>query len=164
MQQGPIEIRRIRPRDARKLETFYAGMSPHSRATRFMCGTRGISADQAVKFASAPLRGADGFVGIDGSTGEIVGHLCLEMVRLGVGEVGVATTDRWQGRGIGRSLLKAAVASARRRGTHTFEATMLRGNPGIHRLLQRSGIPWRRRPLDFVTELLTLDLDAAAAA
>jgi len=163
MEQGPILIRRIRPSDAEGLGTFYGALSPESRVTRFLVATKGISAQQARAFTSAPQRGADGFVAVERSSGEIVGHLCLEPVRPGVEEVGVATADRFHGCGIARSLLKAAVVSARRRGTGTFEAIMLFGNPGIHRLLQRAGIPWRRLPLDLATELLTLDVAAAAA-
>lgn len=156
-------IRRIRTADADLLRAFYRALSPASRVTRFLGATNGISQQQAHAFAMAPARRADGFVAVERESGQIVGHLCLEPVRLGVEEVGVATADSYQGRGIARSMLKAAVVSARRRGTNTFVATMLSGNRGIHRLLQRAGIPWRRRALDFATELLTMDVEAAAA-
>jgi acetyltransferase len=164
MEQGPILIRRVRGEDAAALEAFYEALSPESRATRFMGATRGISPAQAAHFATPDGKTADGFVAVERKTDEIVGHLCLEASRPGVEEVGVAVADRLQGRGIGRSLLRAGVVAARRRGTGTLEATMLAGNTGIHRLLQKAGIPWRRTPVDFATELLTLDLAAAAAA
>jgi acetyltransferase len=164
MEQGPILIRRIRRSDAKGLFAFYTALSADSRVSRFMNATRGISEDQARRFASAPDRGADGFIAVERTCGEIVGHLCLEPVRTGVEEIGVATADRLRGRGIARSLLRAAVVSGRGRGVRTFTAIMLAGNLGIHRLLQRAGIPWRRRALDFATELLILDLEAAAAA
>jgi RimJ/RimL family protein N-acetyltransferase len=163
MEQGPILIRRVQARDSDGLVAFYRALSPESRASRFMGATRGISPKQACEFASPTERGGDGFVAVDRATGEVVGHLCLEPVRAGAEEIGVATADRLQGKGIARSLLKAAMASGRRRRTRTFEATMLTGNRGIHRLLQRAGIPWRRRPVDFGTELLTMDIEAAAA-
>jgi len=163
MEQGSILVRRIRPSDTEDLTAFYRALCPASRGTRFLVATTGISTQQARSFTSAPERGADGFVAVERSSGEIVGHLCLEPVRPGVEEIGVATVDRLQGKGIARSLLKAAIGSGRRRRTRTFEATMLIGNHGIHRLLQRAGIPWRRRPVEFGTELLTMDLEAAAA-
>jgi GNAT superfamily N-acetyltransferase len=164
MEQGPIEIRRINAGDGERLIAFYAALSPESRATRFMGMTRGISPAQAVAFANPHTHGADGFVAVETSTGSIVGHLCLEPAGAQVEEIGVAVADHLRGMGIGRELMKAAVASARRRGTTTFTATMLRGNRGIYRLLQRAGIPWRRHPVDSSTEELVLDVQAAWAA
>jgi GNAT superfamily N-acetyltransferase len=164
MEQGSILVRHVHFRDAAELVAFYARLSPESRATRFMGATRGISVDQALHFALVDGRQGDGFVAVERSSGRIVGHFCLEPLRDGVEEVGVAVDDHLQRRGVGRALLDAAVASARRRGITTLEATMLPGNTGIHRLLQRAGIPWRRGTTPSGAELLTLDLAAAAVA
>ena len=163
MEQGPILIRAIRPADWRRLKAFYARLSPDSLATRFLGARRGISDEEALAFAGARQRSADGMVAIERSSGKIVGHLCLEPIGGGVEEIAVATADPLHGRGIGRELVKAAAASGRRRGARAFVATMLTGNRGIHRLLQRAGIPWRRRSLDATTERLTLDLLASSA-
>ena len=124
----------------------------------------GITGVQAAHFACADGEDADGFVAVEEESGLIVGHLCLERVRPGVEEIGVAVADRFQGRGIGRNLVRAGVGAARRRGTSTLQATMLSGNRGIHRLLQKAGIPWRRTPLDWSTNCIVLDLAAAAVA
>ncbi len=164
MEQGPVLVRHARFRDAVALEAFYARLSAHSRALRFMGATSGITADQAVAFGTAIGRGSDGFVAIERKTGLIVGHICLAPLRPGVEEVGVAVDDAFQRRGIGRALLRAAVGSARRRGIATLEARMLPGNHAIHGLLQRAGIPWRRRPADGGADILSLDLAAASAA
>jgi acetyltransferase len=163
MEQGSILVRRVRFRDAAALAAFYARLSPESRALRFMGASRGITPDQALRFALADDRGGAGFVALERATGLIVGHLCLEPLRAGVEEIGVAVEDRLQRRGIGRSLLNAAVTSARRRGIGTLEARMIAENTAIHRLLQRAGIPWRRSPAAEGGELLRLDLVAAAA-
>jgi RimJ/RimL family protein N-acetyltransferase len=164
MEQGPILVRRVRFRDAVGLVAFYARLSPESRALRFMGATQGITAEQAVAFATAAGRGSDGFVALERATGRIVGHICLAPLREAVEEVGVAVDDAFQRRGIGRALLRAAVGSARRRGIPTLEARMLPGNHAIHGLLQRAGIPWRRRPADAGAEILSLDIAASAAA
>jgi GNAT superfamily N-acetyltransferase len=161
VEQGPIEIRRITEADASRLMAFYAALSPESRATRFMAMTRGISPEQAIEFATPETRGADGFVAVERSTRTIVGHLCLVPEGEGAEEIGVAVADQLRGRGIGRELMKAAAASARRRGTTTFTASMLRGNRSIYRLLQRAGIPWTRHPIDSSTEEIVLDVQAA---
>ncbi len=162
MEQGSILVRPVRFRDAEGLEAFYARLSPESRARRFLGASHGISPQQALHFSMPAARGTDGFVALDRATGRIVGHLCLEPLRPRVEEVGVAVEDGLQRRGIGRTLLRAAVTSARRRGIDTLEAHMLAGNRGIHRLLEHAGIPWHRRPVDAGSELLTLDLAAAA--
>lgn len=164
MEQGPILVRPARFRDAAGLEDFYARLSAESRAMRFMGATSGISTAQAIAFATAANRGGDGFVALERETGRMVGHICLAPLRAGVEEVGVAVEDAFQRRGIGRALLRAAIGSARRREVITLEARMLPGNHAIHGLLQRAGIPWRRRPADAGAEILSLDLAAAAAA
>ena len=101
---------------------------------------------------------------IERATGRLVGHICLASLRSGAEEVGVAVEDQFQRQGIGRALLHAAIAAARRRGIATLEARMLPGNSGINRLLRRAGIPWRRRRIDAGAEVLSLDLAASAAA
>lgn len=161
MEQGSILVRHIHFRDALALEAFYGRLTPESRALRFMGASRGITPEQAFHFATADGRGADGFVALERASGRIVGHICLERARDGVEEVGVAVEDRYQRRGIGRALLQAAVASARRRGIETLEATMLPGNTGIHRLLQHAAIPWRGERAASGAEKLTLDLAVA---
>lgn len=164
MEQGAIGVRHVRFRDAVGLEAFYARLSPESRALRFMGASRGITADQALHFASADGVRGDGHVAIDRSSGRIVGHVCLEPLRPGTEEIGIAVEDALQQRGIGHALLLAAVASAERRGVTSLEATMLPGNPGIHRLLEHAGIPWRRQPAASGAEMLILDLAAAGVA
>jgi len=164
MEQGPILVRPVRFRDAAALEAFYARLSPESRGLRFMGASRGISGAQALRFVLAEQRRANGFVALEGASGLIVGHLCLEPLRPAVEEIGVAVEDRYQRRGIGRCLLRAAVASARRRGIGCLEARMLAGNTGIHRLLEHTGIPWRRHPVDTGGELVSLDVAGSAAA
>jgi GNAT superfamily N-acetyltransferase len=164
MEQGPYLVRRVRSGDAAALLAFYADLRPESRALRFMGVTRGITELQADVLSRADGVRHDGFVAIECATDRIVGHLCLEPTDPGAEEIGIAVADELHRRGIGRMLLRAGVAAARKRQVTTLEATMLAGNPGIHRLLQTAGIPWRQRPLVPGVELIVLDLAAGAAA
>jgi acetyltransferase len=159
-----VRIRHVVPADAPHLATFYRELSAESRRSRFLGACAGLSARQAQRLARARERGSDGLVATD-REGTIVGHLCLERVDRqgsGIEELGVAVSDAWQRHGVGRALLAAAIASARRRGVHAFQAQMQVGNRGIHALLLHSGLPYRLRPLERGCELVRLDLDRAA--
>jgi acetyltransferase len=143
------------------LARFYAGLSDDSRHTRFFGASHGITDLQAERFARIRLRGGDGFVALD-RAGQVRGHIDLEpagsLNGRRIEEIGVAVADDWQSHGLGRALLAAAVASARRRGIGILEAEMLTGNAAIHALLEHAGLPWTARSLEPGSELIRMDL------
>lgn len=153
-------IRPVRRGDGPALAAFYAALSADSRRTRFFGACRSISDLQAQRFADARERGGDGWVALDADQ-TIVGHLCLEPLP-GRGErieeIAAAVADEWRGRGIGRALVDAGIASARRRGVVALEATMLTGNQAIHALLEHSGLPWTCHALEPGSEAIRLEL------
>ena len=153
-------IRPIRRGDAAALAAFYAALSAESRRSRFFGACRSISDLQAQRFARVRRRGGDGWVALD-ADGTIIGHLCLEPLPgrdERVEEIAAAVADAWRGRGIGRALVDAGIASARRRGVVALEATMLTGNQAIHALLEHSGLPWTCRALEPGSEAIRLGL------
>ena len=158
-------IRHVRPGDAEAIAAFYAALSPESRRTRFFGACREISPAQARRFARARERGGDGFVAISGLL-RVVGHLCLEPLDPERSprseEVAIAVSEEWRGRGLGRRLLDAGIASARSRGVVALEATMLTGNQPIHALLEHSGLPWSCHALEPGSESIRLELRGAA--
>lgn len=154
------QIRPVRAGDAGAIARFYARLTPESRRTRFLGACRSISDLQAERFARAGERGASGWLALD-AEGAVVGHLCLEPLetgRDGTEEIAVAVAEDWRGRGLGRVLLDAAIASAGRRGVRAFEATMLTGNHPIHALLEHAGLPWTCRALEPGSESIRIDL------
>jgi acetyltransferase len=153
-------IRPIAVDDGPALVGFYAALSPDCRRTRFFGACRSITELQAMRFARARERGAQGWVALDDEQ-RIVGHLCLEPIDLQrdrVEEIAVAVADDWQGHGMGHDLLDTAIASARRRGIIAIEATMLTGNHPIHALLEHSGLAWTCRALEPGIETIRLEL------
>lgn len=158
-------LRHVRPGDGPAIAAFYAALSPESRRTRFFGACREISDAQADRFARARQRGGDGLLAISGFN-RVVGHLCLEPLDAErnprAEEVAIAVADEWRGRGLGRRLLDAGIASARRRGLMALEATMLTGNQPIHALLEHSGLPWSCHALEPGSELIRLQLHGAA--
>jgi acetyltransferase len=157
-------IRPIRPDDAPALESFYEALSDESRRLRFFACTRGLSHPQATQFCCTDHDHREGFVAVveqEGST-RIVGHVCLEPARDGSAEIAIAVADEQQGRGIGRTLMGAAVAWASEVGVDRLSATMLSENIAIRRLLTGLGLPARVRPIGFGVDAVTIDLTAVA--
>ena len=137
-------IRRVTPNDHDGLQEFYARLSDESRRTRFLGRTSGIGAGQSTYFCTPDHAHREGFVAVVGSatrTDQIVGHVCVEPDEPATAEVAVAVADELQGHGLGRKLVEAAVAWARRDGVRTMTATMLAGNPAIQRLLTGLALP-----------------------
>ena len=165
---NPVRIRAIRPTDMPELERFYAGLSPESRRTRFFSIKPGLSHVQSASFCSTDHDHREGFVAVVDrplvGPGRIVGHLCLEPNGDGAAEVAIAVADEFQHQGIGRRLLAAGVAWARREHVGRLTATMLAGNAPIHRLLSGLGRPTRVRYVDAGVADITIDLVADSVA
>ncbi len=148
-ERNRVRVRAIRPTDALTLERFYAALSPESRRSRFFSIGSALSHGQAVSFCSPDHNHREGFVAAvdrdrDGQE-RIVGHLCIEPNGGGTAEVAIAVADGFQHQGIGRRLMAAGTAWARRERIVRLTATMLASNAPIHRLLMGLGAPTRLR-------------------
>ena len=146
---GAYLVRAISPGDEVALEAFYAALSPDSREARFH-GAASIGERAAHAFCVAEGHGRHGVVAeaLD-SDGRwvIVGHLCLEPLGDGTAELAVAVADRWQHHGVGRALLREALAWAPRHGVHVLVASVRWSNAPMLRLLRSTG-----RPVTYGTE------------
>ena len=159
---GAVRIRAIRPSDETELQRFYAGLSPESRRTRFFAISPGVSQAQSHAFCTTDHDHREGFVAV-ARTGpdrdeRIVGHLCLEPDAAEAAEVAIAVADAFQNRGIGRRLLNAGVAWARREHVTRLTATMLAGNAPIHHLLEGLSLPTRAGYAGAGMSEVTIDL------
>jgi GNAT superfamily N-acetyltransferase len=132
--EGQIEIRRVRPTDQAALRELYADLSADSRHARFLGTCAGLTEAQSRAFATPDHQHAEGFIALDGD--RLVGHLCLEPWTDERLELAVAVADSHQGRGIGRSLLAAAVAWARQHGCTALVATAYADNWRLLHLLE----------------------------
>ena len=103
-----IQVRRARPADAPELRRLVAELSPATAYLRFFAGVGTPTA----RFVDALLRRDEthgAWVCADGD--RLVGH--ASWGREGdAAEVGVVVAESWQGRGLGRSLLDAALTEA----------------------------------------------------
>jgi GNAT superfamily N-acetyltransferase len=165
---GAVRIRAIRPTDAADLERFYAALSPESRRTRFFAISSVLSHVQSVGFCTTDHDHREGFVAVirgGRSAGErIVGHLCLEPDGADTAEVAIAVADEFQHQGLGRLLMSAGLAWARREHIARFTATMYASNAPINRLLAGLGLPVQERSAGAGVAEITIDLGGQSVA
>ena len=165
--EAVVRVRSISAADHDGLRAFYAGLSDESRRTRFLGPTNGIGDNQSTWFCSPDHAHREGFVAVLELTnrpGRIVGHICIEPDGPTSAEVALAVEDELQGHGIGRRLVDAAVAWARRDGFGTLTATMLADNPAIQRLLTGLGLPSVAIPIGAGVIEVRIDLRLALSA
>ncbi|HEY7736516.1 MAG TPA: GNAT family N-acetyltransferase [Candidatus Limnocylindrales bacterium] len=164
---GDVIVRRIRRSDRLELERFYEALDPESRRLRFFAMTTGLDDRLSAQFCTPDHDHAEGFVAEtlprDGVERQIVGHLCLEPDRPHAAEVAIAVSERYQGRGLGRRLLDAAVGWARQAGMLRLTATMYATNAPIQHLLRGLGLPFRVESLEPDLTSITIDVDASAS-
>jgi RimJ/RimL family protein N-acetyltransferase len=117
---APVEIVPFAAAYREGLVRLYAGLSPRSNLFRFLVPTPRLSERQL-----ALLWGADGvghvaLLALHGST--VVGD--ARYVRYPgdprAADIAVTVADEWQGRGLGRRLLRALAAAARAAGVERF--------------------------------------------
>ena len=163
-------IRAIVPDDREALERFYEALSADSLEARFHGGAPRISDSAACYFCGPDHRMREGFVAeVVNAQGRrtIVGHLCiepLEPARPGVAEVAVVVADAWHRRGVGRTLLAAAIVWAEHHGIDHLSAWLLWGNAAMLNLVQSSGRPVSFGTSDAGTIEAIIDVRATSVA
>jgi GNAT superfamily N-acetyltransferase len=160
-------IRRIGPADHDRLRAFYADLSDESRRTRFLGATSGIGDEQSDWFCCPDHSHREGFVATIDQTAtadRFVGHACIEPDGPSSAEIAVAVAEDARGQGIGRALVEAAVAWARRDGFVTLTATMLAANPPIQRLLTSLDLATTARSIGAGVIEIRIDLGPGRSA
>ena len=159
-----FEIRPIGPADCPALERFYSGLSRESLEARFHGCAPALEGAAATFFCGPDHLRREGLVavatGADGRP-EIIGHVSLEPAGRGTAEIAVAVADAWQRHGIGRGLVRAAVAWGRRRGMSHLVASIRTTNGAMARLVRSAGIPVRYGAPDGGVADAVMDLEVA---
>jgi GNAT superfamily N-acetyltransferase len=155
-----VTIRPIESSDRDGLFDFYHSISPPARRARFLGMGACLSREAADRFAATDHHQGDGLVAVlreaGPQDGRIVGHLCLEPDAAGGEELAVAVADGFRGLGIGTALMRAAVASARRRQVPRLSATLFASNVPMRRLLLDAGLPVTVDEIDAGVESIEL--------
>jgi GNAT superfamily N-acetyltransferase len=164
LMSGHVQIRPIRTSDRDELSRFYAGLSAESRYARFHAVSRGIGDKAAGVLCGPDHEHREGFVAkvvtADLGGSEIIGHLCLEPGESGL-EMAIAVADDWQRRGVGRSLLDAALSWAADHGIVRLEASMLSTNSAILGLVASLERPTHMSSPSAGIVIVTIDISGA---
>jgi GNAT superfamily N-acetyltransferase len=135
-----VTLRLVQPSDKQLLLQGFERLSPESRHLRFM-GVRNTFNEAELRYL-CEVDGTDHFamgaviVNADGSE---EGVAIARFVRLkdhpDVAEPAITVIDDYQGKGLGRILLKRLTSAARERGIERFHTEFLRGNVKTAQLL-----------------------------
>jgi ribosomal protein S18 acetylase RimI-like enzyme len=127
---APFEIRPARDDDRLPLAVIFAAVAEERD---------GIATEPPVdieaRAASWTLDGT--LVAVSGA--EIVGSVHVERSPHGFGEIGMAVTREWRGRGVGSALLAGAIEWARERGLHKLSLGVFAHNAGAIALYRKFG-------------------------
>jgi len=155
-------IRPIRPDDAEDLQTTFQRLSMESIYLRFLSFKKELSDEEAQVLATVDYTSRMAYVAICNENGRdiVVGvarYAMLENVHPEIAESAVVVADEYQGRGLGKLLLRHLVNYARAKGIHYLRGNLQIGNDRMLDLVRRSGLPHTRRYVDGIWEV-TIDL------
>ena len=157
-----IIIRPIRPDDADDLQAAFQRLSMESIYLRFLSFKKELSDEEARQLATLDYSSRMAFVAIIQENGQemVVGvsrYALPDTSHPETAETAVVVEDKYQGRGIGKLLLWRLVHYAREQGIHFLCGNLQIGNNTMLTLVERSGLPYKKRYVDGTWEV-TIDL------
>jgi len=132
---GGYQLRAAGPQDADAIRDFVSGLSVRTQYFRFFTAvsppSRGL-----LRALSGGGRRADILLVTD-EQGRVVGHGMAVDDDQDRADIGLVIADRWQGQGLGTSLLRLLVARARRRGISALQLEVLPANTRMLGIIDR---------------------------
>jgi GNAT superfamily N-acetyltransferase len=140
-----VEIRAFRPEDRAAFVAAAGEVGPRSRYLRFFTLKRDFSERERQFFLNVDFDKHVALVAVTEEAGQklIVGAGRYVGVEPGKAEVAFTVIDRYQGQGIGASLVRHLAIVAREAGLRELIAEVLPENKSMLRLFQKSGLPTR---------------------
>lgn len=138
-----IVVRPIRPDDAPAWLRFLGRLSPPTRYKRAARRPERLTPEEIGKATDPDPASEIAYVAVTGAAGaapDIIGvvRLMLRADRQGA-EFALVVADRWQRKGVGEHLMRAALAVAAARGLAWIEGNILATNRGMIEFVQRLG-------------------------
>jgi RimJ/RimL family protein N-acetyltransferase len=150
----PVHIRPIRPEDDHALVEVFHRLSPETVYQRFFAALPELPPDMAQHLANVNFK--DRFALVAEVDGKPIGvgryERSNDSDRV---ELGLVVVDEWQGRGLGRILLRETLRAAAANGIHRFRADVLAENRRmLHLLAEEMEIEQRKTQASVTTLLL----------
>jgi GNAT superfamily N-acetyltransferase len=123
---GPVRLRELGPGEYEVLDAVLAGLSPTSRYQRFHSGAPRLHLQVRERLAAVDGRDHVAVAAFAGTTP--VGIARLIALGDGRAELAFEVVDAWQGRGVGRRLVRAVAECGRAAGMRTVVADVLAEN------------------------------------
>jgi RimJ/RimL family protein N-acetyltransferase len=161
---GMARVRPVRPDDAQLVQELFDGLSDESRRRRFFAAKPRLSRAELAYLTDVDHRRHEALIALDEATGEPLG--VVRYVRTAAespsAELAIVVADAHRRRGVGRGLIGALAAHARRAGVERFTGLVLGDNVPARRLLERSGATVARAATPDLVEI-EIDLGAGSA-
>jgi acetyltransferase len=156
-----LKLRPIRPEDADLERAFVVGMSEQSRYRRFMQHLPALTPQMLARFTQVDYDRELALIALDGqapaeamvAVARYVGNPDHESA-----EFAIAVADAWHGRGLGRAMMQALIACAKRRGFRRLVGAVLASNGPMLALSRKLGFVARHDPDDPEQVIVTLEL------
>jgi acetyltransferase len=157
-----VLIRPIREDDAEDLQEAFQRLSMESIYLRFLSVKKELTDEEARTLSTVDYTARMAFVATCNENGReiVVGvsrYALLDASKPEMAESAVVVADEYQGRGIGKLLLRRLVSYARTKGIHYLRGNMQIGNNRMLELVKRSGLPHKPRFVDGIWEV-TIDI------
>jgi GNAT superfamily N-acetyltransferase len=136
-----VTVRRMRPQDAERLQSYIRGLSRESRRNRFLGALNELSPAELAKLGGLDLRDQGVLIVETRCAGEctIVAEARYAMAHeKSTCEVALSVNDRWQRQGLGTWLMGILEARARDLGARVVTADALRTNDAVKALARKA--------------------------
>jgi len=147
-----VTVRFVEPRDAEALQNYFRSLTTRSRYNRFLGATSELPAsllEQFIHVGEADRFSVVATMRLDGH--EIIVGEARYAFDPGAASVefGLSIDDRWQGQGIGKTLLKNLECRAASFGAERMVGDTLRSNEAMISLARKSGYAFTPSPGDW---------------
>jgi GNAT superfamily N-acetyltransferase len=136
-----LEIRPITPDDKGELEAAIEQSSDEAIYRRFLNPHGRLTASELRYFTEVDHHDHEALLAIDPATGHSVGvaRYVRDKQQPDSAEIAMAVLEAWQGRGVGKFLIRHLAERARAEGITRFTALMLAGNAPMRHVLADLG-------------------------
>jgi acetyltransferase len=158
-----LAMRPIHERDGTRIANALRNLSPETRRLRFLAPVneipdafvRGLTEAESSRQYGVIVVRQDG-----GDEVAIAGGRIAAGDEPGIWEFALLVGDAWQGKGVGKQLLKALIEEAKRRNLQRIIGHISVDNRPMLKLARKSGFSIARDAVDTSTCIATLDIDS----